>query len=392
MELLNGVMILAAIALGLAWLRRLDEPGLGAFVLGVVLLAQTRYESVIFVLPAGLLVLAGWWRAGRIVLPWPAIVAPLLLVPYALQNKVFAHTPALWELHDNLNSRFGWQYVPGNIGHAFLFLFNTGPQLANSFYLAGLGCAALAWCLWRLIRARPSLREAEPARLALAAFSLGIFANLTLLLFYFWSHFDDPIASRFSLPLHLVFAFAAVLMAAGLDRRIPATRLAMLGALVFTCGVTTAHYAQHRYSQQGTDEIIWEHQFLAARGPGDRLVISNKSSIPWLVDKIPSILIDRAELVVDRLRYHLDHGTYREVIVTQGLRPTTENGDHQVPPDERLPAEFHLETLAEKHFGTKIDRVSRLVSIDPPPAHAAALPPDRPSAVPPGSLRPGGGT
>jgi hypothetical protein len=42
-----------------------------------------------------------------------------------------------------------------------------------------------------------------------------------------------------------------------------------------------------------------------------------------------------------------------------------------VDPDDVLPPAFHLEMIAEKRFGGRLDRLSRVVSIDPvpPPAH-----------------------
>ena len=41
-----------------------------------------------------------------------------------------------------------------------------------------------------------------------------------------------------------------------------------------------------------------------------------------------------------------------------------------VDPDDLLPPNFHLETIAEKRFGGRLDRISRIVSIDPEPEKA----------------------
>ena len=59
-------------------------------MLGTVLLAQSRYESVLFVGSAAVVIGAGWLRAGRVFLTWPALIAPLLLVPYLWQNRVLS--------------------------------------------------------------------------------------------------------------------------------------------------------------------------------------------------------------------------------------------------------------------------------------------------------------
>lgn len=370
MELLNITMLLAVVALGAAYLRQPDDTRLSALVLGAVLLAQSRYESAIYVAPVALIIALGWWRQRRISLSWAAVLAPCLLIPYALQNKVLNNTKWLWELRDNQESRFSLDYLSGNLDSAREFFFNTNPRLANSWPLAVLGFLALGYVLWRLLRARPSLAGANPDHTALFLLGIGMVTNTVIIMFYYWSNFDDPIASRFSLPFHLVLAFAVVVLAARLDRRGPAS-LALLGGMtVFALGVTTSHSAQHLYSYLGIDEIEWEKRYVAALPPGERLVISNKSTLPWLLVKTPSILIGRTRLVGDRLQYQLERKTFREILVMQSLRPTTVQGDHQLVPEDRLPPGFDLELVTEKRFGTKITRISRLVAVNLPPAGA----------------------
>jgi len=41
-----------------------------------------------------------------------------------------------------------------------------------------------------------------------------------------------------------------------------------------------------------------------------------------------------------------------------------------VDPEDLLPPNFHLQVIAEKRFGGRLDRVSRIVSIDPEPEKA----------------------
>src|SRR5690606_25336342 len=107
-------------------------------VLGTILLAQSRYESVLFVGSTAAVIVAGWYRAGRIIITWPAVLAPLLLVPYALQNRFLSASPVLWQLAEGQTSRFSLEYLPGNLAGAWEFFFNRGPGIANSWYLSVL--------------------------------------------------------------------------------------------------------------------------------------------------------------------------------------------------------------------------------------------------------------
>ena len=364
MELLNVCMLLGVTALAAAWLRQPDETRLTALVLGAVLLTQTRYESALYAFAAAGVIFFGWWRSRHIVLSWTAVLAPLLLVPSALQNKVLSHTPVLWELKDNQESRFSTAYLEGNLRGASNFLFSTTPRFANSWLLAALGLAGLAWLAWRLLRTRPSPLSADPDRLALFSFGLCMVASTVLIMFYYWSALDDPLAARFSFPLQIVLTFSSVFLVAQLARRFPVwpATFALLGC--YALGVTASQQSYHLYSHLGIDEIAWESRYVASLPPGERVIISNKSTLPWLLEKKPSILIDRARAMADRLQFQLHEPTFLEILVCQSLRPSTPDGDHQLVADDKLPPGFHLETLVEKRFGTKIARISRLVSVD----------------------------
>lgn len=373
MELLNIAMILAVSCLGASYLRRPDPARLSALIVGAVLLAQTRYESAIYVLPVAVIILMGWWQERKIILSWPAVISPLLLLPSALQNKVLSNSRWMWELKENQDTRFSATYVEGNLRAAVEFFSNTSARLANSWLLTALGAIALCYVGWRLRRIRNYLSGRNSDRTALFLFGLGVVTNTILVMFYYWSNLTDPLASRLSLPFHLVLAFAVVALAARLDRRVPASYL-LAGCMgVFTLGVATGHAAQHLYSHLGIDEVEWEKRYVAALPPGDRLVISNSSTLPWLVEKIPSTLIGRTRLIADRLQYQLERHTFAEILVFQSLRPTTREGDHELVPEDRLPAGFKTELLVEKRFGTKLIHVSRLISVTiPVPAATVA--------------------
>ncbi|QYM78762.1 glycosyltransferase family 39 protein [Horticoccus luteus] len=373
MELLNVVMILATLAIAGAYLARPSEEAVAALALTAVLLAQSRYESALYAAPVAVVVLLGWWRAQRVILPWAAIVAPLLLIPCALQNKVLSNSPLLWELKEETTTRFSLSYLQDNAISAAKFLFNTSPELANSLLLSVLGGLGMVWLAWRASRRRRGGQPWSGAQWALLCFSAAIVGNTVLVFCYYWSSFADRMASRFSLPLNLLLAFAAVLLVAGIERRGRALTWLCGAAACFVLGVTTTRYAFHYYSHLGIDEIEWERRLVRSLPAGERLIITNKSSLPWLLEERPAIMIDRAKLVADRLHYQLQRPRFHEILVIQSLRPASANGDHQLVPEELLPESFKLQLLAEKRFGTKIDRVSRLVAIDPAPKPPSAV-------------------
>ena len=378
MELHNLTMLAGVMVLGVLYLRVPDGNRLSLLVLGAVLLSQSRYESVIFVLPTAIVILAGWLRAGRAFLTWPAVFAPLLLVPYAWHNRVLSATPLLWQLQEGQTSRFSATYLVGNLEGAWAFFFNFGPNIANSGYLSVLGLLGVVWalaCAWRWART-PARAPVLPETVAVIAFGGGIGANLTMIMFYYWSHLDDVIASRFALPMCLLLALLAAILVQGLSRHwAPAPRFAALGLAIWVAGWCVPAIARHTYTSQNLvmQEVEWEYAELR-RQPGPLLFISNKSTIPFVLWHVPTVINGVARQRTAHIQYHLKEGTFREVIVAQALRPTSPNGDMGVDPDDLLP-DLRLEPIAQKRFGARWARLSRVISIEPAPWPKQSGPP-----------------
>ena len=91
--MLTGVLWLAC-----RYAERPDRASAEALYLGAVLLAQTRYESAIFIVPVAGLMIWGWTRAKKIILPWSIWLTPIFMMPYVLQNRQFGSNENLWEL------------------------------------------------------------------------------------------------------------------------------------------------------------------------------------------------------------------------------------------------------------------------------------------------------
>jgi hypothetical protein len=387
MEMLNLTMLLLTLHLAAHWLEAPDEPRLAALVLSVVLLAQTRYESALYVAPVALVVLEGWRRAGRLILPAAAMLGPALLVPYALHSTFLSGSPLLWELRENDAGRFGLQYLYGNLTHAWHYFFNVRELFTNSWWLFGAGFVALGLALVRAGRALPRWRTAPPAGVALAAVGAAVAANLLLLQFYYWGQLDDPIVSRLSLP----FAVLLVLCLALAVQRWtkpgrPVAAVVILGAVLaaFTTGLVAN--ASHTGLNVLGQELAWEARVVAARPPGDRLIVTNKSVLPWYADLVASIQVERARVHAEEVRYLLDQHTFSEVLVLQAWRPVGPEGGFQLEPHDRLPDAYVLEPVAERRFGGHLARISRVVRIDlPAPTVGPGEPPA--SAPAPGLAR-----
>ncbi len=366
-ELLNLVMILATLLLGMRYVARRDANSLEAFALAGILLANTRYESVLFLLPVGLTVLWVWWSDRKPVVTWLVVAMPLLLLPYALHNKVFSVRAASWEMasRPGYDKPFSLAFIPDNIAHDLNFFFNTTGEHSNSLVLSGLGFLALPFFgLWAL-KTLLNLRTAPPARGALAIFALGLAAHALLMLCYFWGKFDDPVIRRLSLPLNLTLVLAIITVAAEMNWRGRIWRVlaGLAGAGFFAYSLPAM--ARHSYSLDYYvgREVDWRREFIAAHPERDYLFI-DQDSILWLTHQVSATPIRQALDHKDNIIFNARNHLFTAIYVFQRYNVDPETGRLVVPKDDDLGPDYQLETVWERRFTPlTVSRISRVVSI-----------------------------
>lgn len=366
-ELLNLVMILATLLLGMRYVTRRDTNSLEAFGLAGILLANTRYESVLFLLPVGLTVLWIWWSDRRPDPTWTVIIMPLLLLPYALHNKVFSVRSSSWEMasQPGFDKPFSLAYIPDNIAHDLNFFFNTTGEHSNSLVLSILGFLALPFfALWALKTLR-SLRVVPPTRAALAIFALGFAVHTLLLLCYFWGRFDDPVIRRLSLPLNLAMVIAVITAAGEMNwrGRVWPLLAVVIGAGFFAHSLPTM--ARHGYSSEYYvgREMDWRREFIAAHPERDYLFIDNNSTI-WITHLVSATPIRQALDQKGNIIFNFRNHIFSAIYVFQRLSVAPDTGRMSVPAEDDPGPDYQLETVVERRFTPlTVSRISRVVSI-----------------------------
>ncbi|MBA4137611.1 MAG: hypothetical protein C0518_09875, partial [Opitutus sp.] len=121
-----------------------------------------------------------------------------------------------------------------------------------------------------------------------------------------------------------------------------------------------AHHGEQNFLMR---EIAWEAETIDALPPANRLIVSNKSPLFWVGREVPALSMGRARWRAESVKFHLDHHTFQEVLVTQVLRPIGADGGFQLDPADRLPDNYVLEPVTERRFGVRIARISRVKEI-----------------------------
>jgi len=371
-DLLNLVMLATVLLLAREFAVRRDAVAQEALVLGAVLLAYSRYESVLFLVPVASLLVWAWWRDGRVTLTWPVILAPLALLPWLWQHLVFTVNTGAWELagQPGADTPFALHYLPSNLGHALMFFFDadrdhflTGYQPSSPLFSA-LGLLTLPFFgLWvsRVLRA-PG--RSAPADVALAILGLGLFADAALLLCYYLP-LDTVLIHRLSLPLHLLLAVAVIVAGSRLwlsGRGWKVLAGAVLAALVMQGLPAMAKQAYTRDYSPGL-EMAWRREFLQRYPERDYLFIDQDSTF-WIVNQVCATPPLQATKRRDDLAWLVKNHGFSEIYVFQQFKVDDQTGGLVLNRADDLGSGFVLEPVWERRIETLvIDRISRVTAI-----------------------------
>jgi hypothetical protein len=313
-----------------------------------------------------LVVLWVWWREGRTLLTWPVIVAPVLMVHYPLQHRIFDLRASAWEMFSKpgYTEPFSPAYVPENLSHALKFFFGQASDQPNSLVLSILGCIAVPFFLLLVLKRLRALGNESPVNLTVTVFSLGFALQFGLMMCYFWGKFDDAVIRRLSLPTHLgmVIAVLAVLPAFAQ----PVLARVLLGVAAFGLiarGVPSM--AAHAYSQEYIPgrETAWRREFMAAQPRPDYLMIDNDATL-WvthLVSATPTVVAVKRR---EDIAFHMRNRTFSEVFVFQRYNIDPDTRRMTLREGDDLGSAFVLEPVAERRLQLlTLSRISRVKEI-----------------------------
>ena len=365
-ELLNLVMILGTMLLGVRFVTRRDEATFTAFFFSGLLLAQVRYESVVYLLPVALTVGWVWWLERRPVMSWPVVLAPLLFVHYPLHHRIFDLRGSSWQMFSQpgYTKPFSFEYIPDNLTHALAFFFGKATDQPNSLLLSALGAMAVPFFLLLLVKRFRSLGRETPAVVLTSFFAIGFIAQFGLMMCYFWGRFDDPVIRRLSLPTHLGMVIAILAILPQLARG-PVARILLGVAVVAVLVQGVPSMAAHAYSQEYLPgrETAWRRAFIADQPRRDYLVIDN-DSILWITHQVSATPIEQARNRREMMVWNLRNRTFSDIFVFQRLNIDPSTGKMAYREGDDLGPDFELETVREDRLqALTLTRMSRLKSI-----------------------------
>lgn len=385
----GGYDVFNLFMLALLWFfgrEYLRAPGLlsqSLFVLTAVHLAQVRQESIIYVTLMAVVVLWQWVRQRKIQLGWIATLSPLYVVLPLAVNLVFMRTPSSFE-SGAANSFFSLAYLPDNLQRAVWYLFNFDLGSTNSVILSTVGAISVVGFVVKSLFSGRAFFEAHEDVL-LFLFVLYVSVGTTLVLSNFWGQWDDPTATRFSLPLHLLFVLCVGRLAKESYLIRPLSSWVPVCALVLAVVLSSPSAAKALATRNlwSGREYSWFLNQLDEPRYRDVLVIAPPGGA--ILYNHAAIGLDVAEAAKWKINECLRNGLYREIVVLERFivdsktlkeRPyDTEKtwemniAEGHAQAGGALSASFRKEMISEMRMRPNvISRISRVVSVEGPDA------------------------
>lgn len=366
-EILNLTMIVVTFLLGLRYVEAPNASTLAALVFSGILLAQTRYESVIYVLPVAVIVIRTWLKEGAAVMDWRVLICPFLMVIVPVHLRVFSLQPSSWEMASlpGYTKPFALAHIPDNLAHALGFFFAPPHEQPSYLVFSLFGWVAVLFSLLILLRWLRGLRGLAGKDFVTLVFLAALTLQFVFLMTYFWGRFDHVVIRRLSLPTHLWLMLSILLVMPELVKSLR-IQWALVGVAVLGyIGLSVPAMARHAYSQEYLPglEVAWRRAFMATQPYRDYLVIDNDCTL-WVSHKVSATFMGKAISSPESFQFHLRNHTFSNIYVFQRLEVDAETGQAKLRKGDDLGPNFELETVREERLqALTITRMSRVVGV-----------------------------
>jgi hypothetical protein len=346
------------------------QPGSGGLDLGVftgIMLANCRYEAMLFLGVLIVLALLKWVREKHIALTWTAALSPVLILPPMLLNQIFwsgGHGAFFQTTPDNF---LNIKHVPDNLVHAGIFLYTPDFHTNNSMLLSIVGTVALLLTLLWIIRRLPQFWRETGLELPLLLTVLGILCTTAVSMLSFWGFWDDPVVMRFSLPLYTAFTWCAMYAAAHFCKKrfLPNWVLGFAAIYTVAAAAPVSSEAYMTSEHQTFVAYRWARDYVLSHDADKSILIISRASVMFTIYGIPNVHMGIANIVPLKVADTVQLGYYREIWVVQEYTLNGKLNAWVEYPPARLDKRLVLKPVAEFAYRTDSRlRISKVVGYD----------------------------
>ncbi|MGJ8652005.1 MAG: hypothetical protein ACSHX8_01915 [Opitutaceae bacterium] len=383
-EIMNLCLISTLALTAVHYMRSPGSQGLNLVILSAILLANNRYESLLYVLVPALLCGLKSLRNKQIQLTWFAAFSPLLLLPPICSFAIFRSDSRF--LQTSGDNFFNLSHLPDNLTHAVTYLFQVTGDYSNSVLLSTAGLIAFLFLTIQLVRRFHFFIKEDIALSTLIVIFLIVLTTTTLALNCFWGKWTDPMTSRFSLPLQY-FLVLAVPFALNYHFRLKRPpNYMLLICVLFIIGFSSSHSARINNETRmpiatGND---WAINWIRGHIPSSNTLIISDACVGLQLYRYSALPISVANQMPERVLRVQELELYNNIYIVE---PLQHKDPHTiVTPSNSTPLNprFELQTIAQYNIGHNLFyQISRITGLSPAPEGKETLPANLPKAASP---------
>lgn len=350
-DILNLVLLVSVLCLAIQWNHYKDAFSFLAFLVASSLLAISRYESVLFLLPVGGCILLLKWRDKEWDLPWMSfcVLGVIALIP--LQQSAFRINEAFWEMDSKpmASSVFGFQYLSDNLSHAFGFLTDFSNTYPNSPVVFIMGFVALLL----LIAASPRAFRARSLcsnDIIVFIMGFGMLMHFAVIMLYFYGQLDSPILHRFALPAYGLLMITSIMVLRVVKSQWFQNGWVLLffcGFLLYSIPTAAAHTYESRYIPSA--HAKWVREYVKSHKRTNYLVV-DFNPLLWTTLNVSSINFSRANAMIDRILFQLEEGALKDIYLLENYVRNDVGGAFELSSDAPLSDVFETKTLKTEYL------------------------------------------
>jgi hypothetical protein len=337
LDVLNLAMILVVTVLAIHHVDRPTTASAQTLIGAGILLAYARYESLLYAVVPLFAIGLVYRRQNRLLIGWSTPVMLLCLLPLAaIHFLTFSRSDKFFQLAEKgLDDAFSVAYIIPNLGHALYFFLNSEHMLPNSPVVFVVGLVSLIAIVvtgarrWREIAAQGS----DQVFWSVAGVIIVAFV---LLMAYSWGQLDQPVASRLSLPLYLLFALCISYCCREFasSSRVPVFLAAGLAVSGYWSlfPLAAKQYDRRLYA---SGQVLERLDEFAQQQPDRHYMVFNGIANFWLTRDVYAIPPVSLESNPAFLRNLLDSGAYRRVYLIQVLERSSPEGRFVLSKNDR---------------------------------------------------------
>lgn len=368
-DLLNICLLSSWLLFALLYVESSGDEGDEIVMVGMsVALAQVRNESALYMVATALIIWWKWLRSGRCQLSWQSVYLTAFLIMPVAANVVFSRVKGVLETAPGQDF-FSLVYLPDNLAHVVAFVFSPDLESLNSSTLGYAGVICLLLFLVNYIKqgvVNAGVHCDEEK--TLFVFAGSVFISFIIYMCMFWGAWTDPMVSRFSLPVWLLFLVmtARILGKISWGANPPSWACLALIVWVFSTSIpASARAVATRVVITNTERLFLE-ETLNRQKRGDILLIV-QSSINSVVDGHAATTVDIANSEPWRIQAAIELGLYKEIWVAERYYYTYSTDLWQREEKYALIVDYEQETFASMKLGNNAEfRISRIIAARDP--------------------------